>query len=243
MSKPLIVVVGRELSQAEGIRGPGFGAGRQYFESITRAGGLPVILVPIAELCSGFKDLVQRVDGVVLHGGGDINPQRYGQEPTTDTLYGVNDLHDEIEIALVHEVLAAKIPFLAICRGLQIVNVVCGGTLVQDLEQDHAPSTTDRFNHRKTLHPVTLTPDSRVAQAMGTVVAQRCQSFHHQAIDRLGSELTVTGQSTDGVIEAVELTGDHWGVAVQWHPEDTAADDAEQQGLFNALVREAGHRS
>jgi putative glutamine amidotransferase len=243
VNKPLIIVVGRELSQAEGIRGPGFGAGRRYFESITRAGGMPVIVVPIAELRPGFKDLVHRVDGVVLHGGGDINPQCYGQEPHTETLYGLNDLHDEIEIALTREVLAAKIPLLAICRGLQIVNVVCGGTLIQDLEQDFDPHIADHPNHRRMLHPVNLSPDSRVAKAMGTVVAERCQSFHHQAIDRLGSGLVVTGQSTDGVIEAVEVTGDHWGVAVQWHPEDTAADDVEQQGLFNALVREARHRS
>ena len=236
------MVVGRELSQADGIRGAGFGAGRRYFESISRAGGLPVIVPPLAELGEDLSDLLQRCDGLVLHGGGDINPRCYGQAPLTDTLYGINDLHDELEIAAVQAALQQRLPLLAICRGLQILNVACGGTLIQDLGRDEKTTASEHPGHRQTLHPVTLEPNSRTARAMGTSQPQQCFSFHHQAIDRLGSELTVIGRSTDNVIEAIETTGDHWVVAVQWHPEDTADEDLEQQGLFDSLVREASLR-
>lgn len=228
VNKPLIVVVGRELSQADGIRGPGFGAGRRYLESIGRAGGLGIIVAPLADVIDDLESLVQRCDGIVLHGGGDINPHQYGQEPETSTLYGVNDLHDAVEIAVVRAAVDHDVPLLAICRGLQILNVVCGGTLVQDL---------DHPEHRKSLHPVTLTKDSRAAQAMGTASPQRCQSFHHQAIDIVGTGLVITGRSSDLVIEAVELPAARFVIGVQWHPEDTAAEDPEQQGLFDALVR------
>lgn len=236
------MVVGRELSQADGIRGAGFGAGRRYFESISRAGGLPVIVPPLAELGEDVNDVLQRCDGLVLHGGGDINPRRYGQDPLSDTLYGINDLHDELEIAAVRTALQQRLPLLAICRGLQILNVACGGTLIQDLGQNEKSMASDHPGHRQTLHAVNLEPDSRTAQAMGTFQPQQCFSFHHQAIDRLGSELVVIGRSTDDVIEAIETTSDHWVVAVQWHPEDTAAEDLEQQGLFDSLVREASLR-
>lgn len=238
MNRPLIIVVGRELAKAEGIRGPGFGAGRRYFESISRAGGLPLILAPLAELKNDLGALVQRCDGVVLHGGGDINPAAYGQEPASDALYGINDVHDSLEIALVHQILEQDIPLLAICRGLQVLNVVRGGTLVQDLHSDDA-ALTSHPGHRQKLHSVTLTPESLVAAAMGTTDPQRCHSFHHQAIDIVGAGLTVTGRSSDGVIEAVEIPESRFVVGVQWHPEDTAADDPEQQGLFEALVQAA----
>lgn len=228
VNRPLIVIVGRELSKADGIRGPGFGAGQRYLESIARAGGLGVIVAPLADIEDELEALVQRCDGIVLHGGGDINPHRYGQEPTTATLYGVNDLHDAAEIAVVRSALNHDVPLLAICRGLQILNVVCGGTLIQDLDDP---------GHRQTLHPVTLAKDSHTALAMGTASPQRCHSFHHQAVDVVGAGLVVTGRSSDLVIEAVEFAEARFVVGVQWHPEDTAAEDPEQQGLFDALVR------
>lgn len=238
MNRPVIIVVGRELAKAEGIRGPGFGAGRRYFESISCAGGFPLILPPIAELTDDLASLVRRCDGIVLHGGGDVNPAAYGQRPVTESLYGINDLHDALEIAVVREVLEQDRPVLAICRGLQILNVVRGGTLVQDLPADGS-SPTGHPGHRQILHAVTLTADSLAAAAMGTTEPQRCHSFHHQAIDTVGAGLTVTGRSSDGVIEAVELSGARFVVGVQWHPEDTAHEDPEQQGLFDALVRAA----
>ncbi|MFM7127335.1 MAG: gamma-glutamyl-gamma-aminobutyrate hydrolase family protein [Actinomycetota bacterium] len=237
MSAPLIAIVGREVTEAQGLRGPGIASGRLYLEAIARAGGLPVIVPPLdigasreaPILRDHVAGIVSRCDGVVLHGGGDIDPRLYGQDPATDTLYGLNDRHDRFEVAFVDAVLASRTPLLAICRGLQVLNVARGGTLVQDLGPDHP-------GHRKTLHPVRLVAGSRVALAMDAMHPQRCHSFHHQAVDVLGAGLVVTGSSEDGIIEAVETEDDSWTVGVQWHPEDTAAEDPEQQRLFDALV-------
>lgn len=237
MSAPLIAIVGREVPEAKGLRGPGIASGRLYLEAIARAGGLPVIVPPLdiaaSRAAPTLRDhaaaVVSRCDGVVLHGGGDIDPRHYGQDPATDTLYGLNDRHDRFELAVVDAILASRTPLLAICRGLQVLNVARGGTLVQDLGPEHP-------GHRKTLHPVRLAAGSRVARAMDTVHPQRCHSFHHQAVDVLGAGLVVTGSSEDGIIEAVETEDDSWTVGVQWHPEDTASEDPEQQRLFDALV-------
>lgn len=237
MTKPLIAIIGREVTEAQGIRGAGIASGRLYLEAIARAGGLPIVVPPLElgtdrsapELRHHVAAMVSRCDGVVLHGGGDIDPLLYGQDPSTDTLYGVNARHDLFELAFVEEVLTAGIPLLAICRGLQILNVARGGTLVQDLG-------ADRPGHRKILHPVRLVAQSRVARAMDTIHPQSCHSFHHQAIDELGAGLVITGRSDDGVVEAIESTEESWTVGVQWHPEDTAAEDPEQQRLFDALV-------
>lgn len=237
MTKPLIAIVGREVPEAQGLRGPGIASGRLYLEAIARAGGLPVIVPPLdiapsreaPILRDHVAAIVSRCDGVVLHGGGDIDPRHYGQDPTTDTLYGLNDRHDRFELAVVDAVLASRTPLLAICRGLQVLNVARGGTLVQDLGPD-------RPGHRKTLHAVHLVSGSRVARAMDTEHALSCHSFHHQAVDALGAGLVVTGSSEDGIVEAVEADDDSWTVGVQWHPEDTAAEDPEQQRLFDALV-------
>ncbi|MGA0879305.1 MAG: gamma-glutamyl-gamma-aminobutyrate hydrolase family protein, partial [Ilumatobacteraceae bacterium] len=169
MTKPLIAIIGREVTEAQGIRGAGIASGRLYLEAIARAGGLPVIVPPLdlgpTRTSSALRDhveaMVSRCDGVVLHGGGDIDPHLYGQEPTTDTLYGLNLRHDVFELAVVDAVLASGTPLLAICRGLQILNVARGGSLVQDLGPGHP-------GHRKTLHPVRLVDESRVARSMGS---------------------------------------------------------------------------
>ena len=117
---------------------------------------------------------------------------------------------------------------LAICRGLQVVNVAHGGTLIQDLGTD---------DHRQKYHSVNLTPDSKVAQAIGATQAKACHSLHHQAVDTLGNGFVVAGVATDGTIEAIESTTATWYVAVQWHPEDSAAEDQQQQNLFDALIK------
>lgn len=237
MTAPLIAIVGREVSEAQGLRGPGFASGRLYLEAVARAGGLPVIVPPLdlgssrdaSALREHVAAVVSRCDGAVLHGGGDIDPRHYGQDPTTDTLYGLNDRHDRFELAFVETVLSSRTPLLAICRGLQVLNVARGGTLVQDLGPEHP-------GHRKTLHPVRLVDGSRTATAMDTVHPRNCHSFHHQAVDLVGAGLVVTGHSEDGIVEALETEDDSWTVGVQWHPEDTAAEDPEQQRLFDALV-------
>jgi putative glutamine amidotransferase len=226
MSAPLVVVVGRLSPEARGVRGPAFAAGRGYVHAISRAGGIPLILPPITDDLARFGDLLRRVDAVVLHGGGDVDPQRYGHPPA-DEVYGVVHEHDEVELAVVREALARDVPMLAICRGLQILNVALGGTLVQHIGTE---------DHWFRMHGVSVEADSHIAVAVGSTRLDACHSVHHQAIDRLGDELRVVGTADDGTPEAVEHTSNTWVVATQWHPEDSAADDPQQQGLFDALL-------
>lgn len=230
MTSPLVLIVGREISEAVGVRGPAFGAGRTYSHAIERAGGVPLILPPLEFSSDRVRASVSRIDAIVLHGGGDIDPARYGQRPTTNELYGINARHDAAELALISAALDRGLPILAICRGLQIMNVALGGTLIQHIEVP---------DHRDAFHEVELIPGCRTAEAMGTTRPQRCHSFHHQAIDQLGRDLRIVGSHADGTIEAVEATGETWVVGVQWHPEDNADTEVDQQGLFDEIVRRA----
>lgn len=230
MMSPLVMIVGREITQAEGVRGEAFGAGRRYSEAVARAGGTPVIVPPIDVSASSLERLVAASDALVLHGGGDVNPACYGQQPNAPELYGVNDRHDTVELAVADAFWRADKPILAICRGIQILNVSLGGTLVQHITES---------GHTKEYHPVELVNDSHVAEAMGTTRPTRCHSYHHQALDRVAHELRVVGRHDDGTIEAAEATTKRWVVGVQWHPEDSADVDPEQQRLFDALIRVA----
>lgn len=230
MSSPLVLIVGREITETRGLRTSGYGAGDRYQTALVRSGATPLILPPIVDLVKDVPAVVSRCDAVVLHGGGDIDPARYGRSHETEHLYGVNSAHDAIEWAVVRSVLDIGKPMLAICRGHQMLNVVCGGALIQHLGLPE---------HLERPHPVDLAGESRVAQAMGTIRPDACFSFHHQAVDSPGDGLVVTGRSEDGVIESIEWTGPEWIVGVQWHPEDTAESDVQQQALFDALVRAA----
>jgi putative glutamine amidotransferase len=227
---PLVLVVGRLSAEAMSVRGAAFAAGQGYFQAVERAGGIPLMLPPIPALADRIDHLIERVDALVLHGGGDIDPRRYGEEPSAEQLYGIVLEHDEVELAVVRAALAADLPMLAVCRGMQLLNVALGGTLVQDIGNE---------DHWHQFHPVTFVPGSRVAAAVGGVTAARCHSVHHQSVGRLGAGLSLVGTGTDGMPEAAELDQARWVVAVQWHPEDSAGDDAQQQSLFDELVRQA----
>jgi putative glutamine amidotransferase len=205
---------------------------REYVAAVRRAGAMPVMIAPGEPR---IDDLLDRLDGVVLAGGGDIDPARWGGDPHPSIEF-VDEARDELELDLARRVMDGGIPTLAICRGLQIVNVARGGSL-----HPHLPEAFDEtVSHRQEpkwshTHEIELEPGSLVAETMG---AERVDptGWHHQAIDRPGAGLAVTGWSPDGVIEAVELAGHPWMVAVQWHPEMTAADDQTQQRLFDGLV-------
>lgn len=224
---PLVVIVGRLSPQAQGVRGEAFAGGQGYFRAVVRAGGTPVLLPPIPEALDRIGHLLDRADAVVMHGGGDVDPRHYGQEQAADEVYGIVPEHDEVEMAVAREALDRDLPMLAICRGMQVLNVVLGGTLVQHIGNE---------DHWMRLHPVDLEPDSRLAAAIGSPRVQACHSVHHQALDRVGEGLRVVGRAPDGTLEAVEHTSATWVVAPQWHPEDTAATDPQQQALFDALL-------
>ncbi|MEU6913361.1 gamma-glutamyl-gamma-aminobutyrate hydrolase family protein [Streptomyces olindensis] len=229
MTRPLIAIPARFSATTSALRYAAEVTARALAEAVWRAGGEPAGIHPAD---TGTAARLTRFDGVLLPGGGDLAPARYGAATTHDTVYDVDTLQDTFDLDVARHALESGLPLLAICRGLQVVNVALGGTLEQDMGgPDH--------EHRHLVHPVTLEPGSVVARATG-VEKTDASCYHHQRVDRLGAGLRVTARAADDTIEALELPGaDGWFTAVQWHPEDTAHTDPAQQGLFDALVRAA----
>jgi putative glutamine amidotransferase len=214
------------------VRGDSFSTGRRYSEAVARAGGVVVQAQPIAQTTAAAHELVARFDGVIIQGGGDIDPNRYGQKPRSNAIYGISLEHDELEIAVIRAAIELDKPVLAICRGIQILNVALGGTLHQHL----ADVLADGESHWDKHHEINLEPNSRVAKAMKTNSPKQSHSYHHQAIDTLAPDLIVTGRAPDQTIEAVEHITKKWIVGVQWHPEDDADTEPDQQNLFNGFI-------
>lgn len=222
-----VLIVGRLSPESKGVRGESFAAGQGYFRAVERAGGVPLMLPPIPALHDRLAELIDRVDAIVMHGGGDVDPRRYGQEPSAEELYGIVPEHDEVELAVVRAALELSVPMLAICRGMQVLNVAMGGTLQQDIGTEA---------HWFAYHEVALEVGSRMAKAVGSELITAGHCVHHQALDRVADGLRVVGRSDDGVVHACELDSDAWVLATQWHPEDSAATDPQQQALFTALI-------
>jgi putative glutamine amidotransferase len=228
--QPLIGICGRVLSFSDEGRRDAFSSSQPYSRAVAKAGGLPVLLPPLATAPSMVDVYLDRIGGLLLPGGGDVEPHRYGQQPLTDALYGMVGLHDEFDLALIRAAIDRDLPVLAICRGMQVLNVATGGTLVQDL---------DGGGHWMCEHPVTIDDDSRLAEAASMVALNHCYSVHHQGLDRLGDGLKPVAYDPTGLIEAVEYTEASWIVGVQWHPEDTTSVEPGQQLIFNEFIRRA----
>jgi putative glutamine amidotransferase len=207
-----------------------------YTAALTRAGVRPAILVepdpgPIEDILAPFA-------GVVLLGGGDVDPARYHQVPKPE-VYGVEPDRDALELELARSAVAAGLPLLAICRGVQVLNVALGGTLVQHLPDRSGTRAHGRPERDGTpaVHDVLIEPGSRLAEALGgATVLPDCISIHHQAADRVSEGLLVTARSADGVVEALETSAEGWVLGVQWHPERAAATDPRQQAIFDAFA-------
>lgn len=224
------LAAGRVIDWARG----GFAVPEGYVAGLRRAGARPLLLPPTPDVPA--EDLLAPFDGLVLAGGGDVDPFRYGAESHHPAVYGVDPLRDEAELALVKAAIALGLPTLAICRGMQVLNVALGGTLHQHLPDIQG---IDLHGHptrqSSVLHDVKVSTGTRLAAACGREVL-RCTSHHHQGVDRLGAGLTEVAWSGDGLVEGVEVEGDGWVVGVQWHPEMTAAEDHTQQALFDGLL-------
>jgi putative glutamine amidotransferase len=215
-----------------------------YLESIWRAGGIEMMLAPRIIDVSDARDILRRADGLILVGGGDVDPSLYGQS-AHDSVYDVEPTSDALEMSLALAAIELRIPMFAICRGMQVLNVALGGTLHQHITR--APGIGPHGDPREgaAVHAVDVAEGSTLAGCVGDASSiDRCWSYHHQAIDRLADGLVVSARSSDGTIEAAELAdrSSAWTLAVQWHPERTSDSDPLQQGLFDELVRQAGNR-
>lgn len=225
MTRPHIAIASMRSSKVDGLRYRGYVASENVVDAVYRAGGEPVILPPVEV---HHRHSLHNYQAVVLPGGRDVDPTSYGAPPTQSGDDGSLDpVHDCVDLQLARDVVAAGIPALAICRGMQVLNVALGGTLWPDL-----PPTG--VEHRHGFHTVGLHPGSLVARVMGTENLS-VSTCHHQAVDQLGRDLVVTGVADDGCIEAVQHRQAPI-LAVQWHPEDDADVTPAEQALFDALV-------
>jgi putative glutamine amidotransferase len=207
---------------------------RAYVASVLRAGGLPII-VPVLDRAL-VADMLDGLDGLLLSGGGDIEPRRYGGVAVPE-IDGVDPARDEWELALVAGALDRGLPVLGICRGAQVINVAAGGTLVPDLGAVSDVLHRDRDRFDEDVHPVEVLAGSRLAWAMGREHVG-VNTLHHQAVDEVGLGLQAVAWSPDGVIEAIEGIARGRVLGVQWHPELLSHLPGNPE-LFQWLVAEA----
>ena len=215
------------------------GVNDHYIRSVILAGGIPV-LIPIVNDKQAILPYIEVIDGLILSGGGDVAPLIYGEEPIKQTA-AISWERDEQEMALCSSAYEKKIPILGICRGIQIINVAFGGTLYQDIEKQvagaigHYPLRTamDQLHHA-----VELKKDSRLYNLFGEDKIY-VNSFHHQAVKKIGKGLRPTAFSSEGIIEALESEDECFVVGLQWHPEALVVRYPEFLSLFTAMVEES----
>jgi putative glutamine amidotransferase len=241
---PLVAVPAYHLrpGRVAGWRVGAFAVGEDYVDALRRADVWPVIIP--GPVLGHPEDVLAPFCGLMLAGGGDVDPERYGAQ-THPCTYGIDPDRDDLELALIAAALASGLPVLAICRGVQVLNVACGGTLRQHLPEAigpvvHGDPTRDMW----VSHDVEIAQGSRLAAVLGAGRLRGCASHHHQGIERFGEGLEPVAWSDDGLVEAVEPDrGPAWVIAVQWHPEVTAAEDKAQQALFDAFAEQVKARA
>jgi putative glutamine amidotransferase len=205
----------------------------EYLDAVRRAGGIPLLVAPGE---SRWEQVLEVVNAFILTGGGDIDPDRYGGR-RVETNYGMDNERDRFELELARRVVDLEMPTLGICRGAQILNVAHGGTLIEHLPDEVGEDVLHRAPPREPIpHAIHARPGSLVAQVVGAEVFDAA-SWHHQAVRRVANGFVASASAPDGTVEALEMPGHPWLVAVQWHPEITAASDPAQQRLFDALVQ------
>lgn len=216
-----------------------------YANAIIASGGIPVVL-PYQK--AGAEGLLDRLDGLVLSGGADVEPARFGAGTVHPETYGISPARDQFELDLIHHVLRRDTPVLGICRGIQMLNVALGGTLIQDIASEYGADTP--VAHRQQMNGIAANqPGHSVTLAAGNLLYDRLggaslavNSFHHQAIDRLATGLEAIAVASDGIIEAVEMPERYFVLGVQWHPELMFVDHPIQLIPFEALVGAAKAR-
>jgi putative glutamine amidotransferase len=204
-----------------------------YFDSVELAGGAPV-LIPQVGGDEALRDLLGRLDGLVITGGPDTPPERYGQQPHPMTK-PVHRRRDEFDFRCLGTALDLGLPILAICYGAQLLNIFLGGTLIQDIPSQRPSADRHVQDGPRLLHSVRIEPGTKLARCLG-VTEVEVASSHHQAVDRIGRGLRVSARSRDGIIEGIETEDDRLILGVQWHPEELAAKHPDHLKLFQAVV-------
>lgn len=237
MSLPLIGVTPYQSRSEAGY--PTLTVQKAYMNAVMQAGGLPVIL-PVEISREGIETIAARMDGILFTGGGDLRPQVYSSHdhPKVD---GVDDARDQMEFNLVHWLEETGKPFFGICRGIQLVNAALGGTLYEDildqrpgaLQHDHSDNARNHL-----AHPVEVAEGSRLKEILGASKVE-VNSLHHQGVRQLAPGVRATAFSPDGLVEAIEVPGHRFGLAVQWHPE-WLQEHPPMRLLFQAFVQAAG---
>lgn len=215
-----------------------YGLMPSYTEAISAAGGIP-ILIPLGLSEEDLWAIFGRVDGILLPGGGDVEPSIY-KGRTNVSMWGIDSERDRTEIFMSRAAVDEGKPILAICRGIQVMNVALGGTLWEDIHSlvpesiDH--DLPDHFPRNHLSHTITLSSGSTIAHLLDKDVTW-VNSIHHQAIRDLAKDLEVTAEAPDGIIEATEISGHPFAVGVQWHPENLINDDPSMLNLFKGFVQ------
>jgi len=230
--RPLIGITTRAIDQSGR-----YAVSARYVTCVNRAGGNAVLLPPEA---ADIVTLLDRIDGLILSGGGDISSDLYGGFPHPD-LYGVNIDRDRTEMLAVKYAIEYKLPLLGICRGIQIMNVALGGTLIEHIPEMVGETVRHRLpDDKENLHSVKLLPNSLTARIFG-MVEMDVPSFHHQAVRKVASSLKEVAHAQDEVIEAVEMPAHPFFIGVQWHPE--LSEDPLQEKLFNAFIEATARKT
>jgi putative glutamine amidotransferase len=234
--RPLIgLTTYRKIAQDSGA--PLYGLMQSYVHAVAGAGGIPV-LIPLGLETDDLFVILQRVDGLVLPGGGDIDPMAYHGLPH-EQLRGIDNDRDRVEINLAREAVNTEKPFLAICRGHQVLNVALGGTMWEDLASQMPGAIRHDYNGNGARtdrpHMVQVREGSRLAAILNSVMIP-VNSLHHQGLRNLAPELTVSATAPDGLVEGVEIEGHPFAVGVQWHPENLVKIDPAMHKLFTSLV-------
>jgi putative glutamine amidotransferase len=236
---PVIGITGRTEQAARLPSSPLFAAAQVYVRAVELGGGAPLIVPPHLQE-DELRAIFERFDGLLLSGGGDIKPALFGEEDSS-FLWQVDEQRDRTELALTRWALAERLPLLAICRGIQMLNVAAGGTLIQDIPTQVSGALS---------HSTVFRPLSQIAHAVEVVTGSRLtglvgagevevNSAHHQAVKSVGTGLVVTARAPDGIVEGLESPAHPFCIGVQWHPEVMAENHPEMRRLFAGLVEAA----
>ncbi|MFU8773946.1 MAG: gamma-glutamyl-gamma-aminobutyrate hydrolase family protein [Anaerolineales bacterium] len=241
MPKPIIAVTTWRKLDAQNYAS--FHLAEAYIEALTQSGASP-LMIPLGLSEDDLENLLVGCDGVVFSGGGDIAPQFYGAPPSP-TIKGIDADRDRLELALFRLVMENRTPFLAICRGMQLINVALGGTLYADIASCHAGAIKhdylEKYARNFRAHEIRISPGSRLEGILGCNSLE-VNSIHHQAVERLAPSLIASAISPDDLVEAVELSDHPFGIGVQWHPE-CLLEMAEMRKLFRSFVSAADGES